>query len=80
MLGDDRILADNVDVIVGAPTYLRQWNWGAFLLPQFWPLTHGLAWLAVAEWAGSRECLRSVRSRQFPSFGASWSPCESSLV
>lgn len=50
-LSDGSIFSRNALTVTNGPTYLRQWNWGAFFLPGLWPLTHGLVWLAVAEWA-----------------------------
>lgn len=38
------------DPLVPVPDEIKGWNWGAFLFPQFWPLTNR-TWIGLLSWA-----------------------------
>lgn len=38
-----------LDASVSVPDEIKGWNWGAFLLPWFWPLTNHV-WLGLSSW------------------------------
>ena len=37
------------DPSITVPDEIKEWNWGAFLFPQFWPLTNR-TWIGLLSW------------------------------